>query len=135
MLVTMLYRMEGEPTPKTQHPFSDVSSNSYYEEAVRWAFANHIVTGHTPTLFAPDNPITREQLATILYRYAQYKGKDVSASADISKYTDSVKVHDYAMSAMRWACAAGLVRGTSATTLSPTGNATRAQVAAILHRF
>ena len=135
MLVTTLYRMEGEPEPTAENPFADVASNAYYEKAVRWAFANHIVTGHTATQFSPDGSITREQLATILYRYAQYKGRDTSPSVELTKYSDAAQIHEYALPAMRWACATGLMNGTSSSTLSPLGSATRAQVAALLHRF
>lgn len=135
MLVTTLYRMEGEPEPTAENPFADVASNTYYEKAVRWAFANHIVTGHTATQFSPDGSITREQMATILYRYAQYKGRDTSPSVELTKYSDAAQIHEYALPAMRWACATGLMNGTSSSTLSPLGSATRAQVAALLHRF
>lgn len=135
MLVTTLYRMEGEPEPTAENPFADVASNAYYEKAVRWAFANHIVTGHTATQFSPDGSITREQMATILYRYAQYKGRDTSPSVELTKYSDAAQIHEYALPAMRWACATGLMNGTSSSTLSPLGSATRAQVAALLHRF
>lgn len=135
MLVTTLYRMEGEPEPTAENPFADVVSNAYYEKAVRWAFANHIVTGHTATQFSPDGSITREQMATILYRYAQYKGRDTSPSVELTKYSDAAQIHEYTLPAMRWACATGLMNGTSSSTLSPLGSATRAQVAALLHRF
>ena len=135
MLVTTLYRMEGEPEPTAENPFSDVSQDSYYEKAVRWAFANQIVSGYSSTQFAPDDPITREQLAAILYRYAQHTGRDTSLSMDLTKYSDASHVHDYALPAMRWACATGLMKGTDSSTLSPLSTATRAQVAALLHRF
>ena len=94
-----------------------------------------IVTGYSDELFGPNDTITREQMATILYRYAQYKGYDPTGKADLSKYTDAAQVSSYAEEAVRWANAEGLINGTSATMLSPKSDAIRAQVAAILTRF
>ena len=94
-----------------------------------------IVTGYSDELFGPNDTITREQMATILYRYAQYKGYDTTGKADLSKYTDAAQVSSYAEEAVRWANAEGLINGTSATMLSPKSDAIRAQVAAILTRF
>lgn len=102
-----------------------------------WAAENSIVNGYGNSLFGPDDLITREQMAAILWRYAKYAGYDVSIGEDtnILSYDDALSVSEYAVPAMQWACGDGIINGTSATTLSPQGNATRAQVAAILHRF
>ena len=135
MIVTILYRLENEPTVTGTTAFTDVAADQYYANAVAWAAQNGIVSGTTATTFAPNNAITREQMAAILYRYAQFKGYDVSAKADLSVYTDAASVGAYAVDAMAWANGAGLITGTSATTLTPAGNATRAQVATILMRF
>lgn len=135
MIVTILYRMENEPAVTGTTAFTDVAADQYYANAVAWAAQNGIVAGIDAITFAPDKAITREQMAAILYRYAQFKGYDVSAKADLSIYTDAASVGAYAVDAMAWANGAGLITGTSTTTLSPAGNATRAQVAAILMRF
>lgn len=135
MIVTILYRLENEPTVTGTTAFTDVAADQYYANAVAWAAQNGIVAGIDATTFAPNNAITREQMAAILYRYAQFKGYDVSAKADLSVYTDAASVGAYAVDAMAWANGAGLITGTSATTLTPAGNATRAQVATILMRF
>ena len=134
MIVTMLYRLEDEPSA-TASKFTDVASGSYYADAVAWAAANGVVNGVTDALFAPDTAITREQLAAILYRYAQLKGYDVNKSNDLSVYTDAEQISAYATEAMRWANATGLITGNTSTTLNPKGNATRAEVATILMRF
>ena len=135
MIETILYRLEGEPTVTGKTPFTDVTADQYYANAVAWAVQNGIVAGSDATTFAPNNAITREQMAAILYRYAQFKGYDVSAKADLSTYIDAADVSAYATDAMAWASQTGLITGTSATTLSPAGQATRAQVATILMRF
>ena len=135
MLVTVLYRLEGDPTVTGRSSFTDVRSGAYYEKSVIWAAANGIVTGTDSTSFSPDAKVTREQLAAILYRYAQYKGYDVSLVKGLENYTDSSTVASYAIRPMQWAVANGRINGTSATTLTPTGGATRAQVAVILMRF
>ena len=134
MIVTILYRLEGEPTVGAS-TFSDVASNFYYTDAIAWAAENDIVNGYPDGTFRPGQAITRQEMATILYRYASYKGYDVSASASLSGYTDAAQVGAYAADAMAWANATGLVTGTTVTTLTPTGGATRAQVATILMRF
>ncbi|MCF0122534.1 MAG: S-layer homology domain-containing protein [Ruminiclostridium sp.] len=135
MVVSMLYRLESAPAVSGKCPFSDVMSGGYYEDAITWAAENGIVGGYSDGRFGPDDNITREQMAAILYRYAQYKGYDVSESADISKYTDSGVASVYAVNPLKWANAKGLITGTTATTIAPGGEATRAQAAAILHRF
>lgn len=134
MIVTILYRLEGEPDAAASS-FTDVASNMYYADAINWAAANGIVNGITTTTFGPDNAITREQMAAILYRYAQYKGYDVTASNDLGRYTDASQISAYATAAMQWANAEGLITGNTTTTINPIGNATRAEVATILMRF
>ncbi len=138
MLVTILYRLEGSPNIENEiwgYPFKDVDVNAYYATAVYWARMNGIVAGYSDELFGPNDTITREQMAAILYRYAQYKGCDTTAKADLSKFADAAQVGSYAVEAIRWANAEGLVSGTSDTTLTPGGSATRAQAAVILTRF
>lgn len=134
MIVTILYRMEGSPEAG-KNPFDDVKSGSYYEKAIAWAAENGIVNGYSAESFGPDDTITREQMAAILYRYAAYKGCDMSAAADLSAYTDAGKISQYAVEAMSWANAEGLINGKSATILDPAGNALRCEVATILMRL
>ena len=133
-LVTILYRLAGEPEVSGTSGFTDVEADTWYTDAVVWAAENGIVNGTTDTTFAPGEDITREQLVTILYRYAESKGYDVSASADLSGYPDAGQVQDYAQPAMAWAVAEGIVEGVDGN-LNPAGNATRAQIATILMRF
>ena len=134
MLVTVLYRLEGQPTVSGRSGFSDVKLNSYYEDAVTWAADNGIVNGTGATMFSPNANVTREQMAAILYRYAQYKQYGTTASAGLNGFSDAAKVSAYAKAPLSWAVAEKLVNGSEGRLL-PTGNATRAQVAAILHRF
>lgn len=135
MIVTILYRLEGSPAVTGTSSFVDVPAGQWYTDAVNWAAANQIVKGTSATTFAPNDSITREQMAAILYRYAQYKGYDVTKNADLSGYSDNGQVSAYAKDALAWANAAKLINGVTNTTLAPQGNATRAQVSAILHRF
>ena len=135
MIVTILYRLEGEPAFMNDNVFTDVKSGSWYEKAVVWANSKGIVKGYGNGKFGPNDSITREQLATIMYRYANYKGYDVSKAADLSGFVDSGKIVSYARDAMKWANAAGLINGVGASKLDPKGYATRAQVAAISYRF
>ena len=137
MIATILYRMEGEPAVKNASSFRDVADGMYYTKAIAWAAANGIVNGYADGTFQPDQTISREQMAAILYRYAQYKGCDVSVGEDTSilSYTDAAQVAEYAIPAFQWAVGAGIINGTTASTLSPKGSATRGQVAAILHRY
>ena len=134
MLVTVLYRLDGKPTVSGRSGFSDVQIGSYYEDAVTWAANNGIVNGTSTSTFSPNANVTREQMAAILYRYAQYKKYNTTASSSLNSFSDYASVSGYAVTAMQWAVAEKLVNG-SAGKLMPTGNATRAQVAAILHRF
>ena len=135
MIVTILYRLEGSPAVTGTSAFVDVPAGQWYTDAVNWAAANQIVKGTSATTFAPNDSITREQMAAILYHYAQYKGYDVTKKADLSGYSDNGQVSAYAKDALAWANAAKLINGVTNTTLAPQGNATRAQVSAILHRF
>ena len=125
---------EGEPGVSGTGGCSDVAAGNWYTDAVAWAAADGIVNGTTDTAFAPGDDITRQQLVTVLYRYAESKGYDVSVSADLSGYPDAGQVQDYAQPAMAWAVAEGIVEGMDGN-LNPTGDATRAQIATILMRF
>ena len=135
MIVTVLWRLEGSPYVNYAMSFEDVEPGQWYTEAIRWAQAENIVKGYSEAEFGPDNLITREQLAAIFYRYAEYKGYDVTARADLEAFEDADEIGAWAAENIAWANAVNLVNGTSATTLSPKANATREQVAAILHRF
>ena len=135
MVVTILYRLEGEPTVTGDTPFTDLVAGQYYLDAVAWASTNDIVNGVTSTTFAPNDPITREQMAAILYRYAQYKGMDTTDRGNLGSFADGNTVSPYAVEAMAWANAEGLINGVENNRLNPTGQAPRSQVAAILHRF
>ena len=134
-LVTILYRLEGEPEVSGTSGFTDVEADTWYTDAMAWAAANGIVNGVSETEFAPGKDITREQLATILFRYAEAKGYDVSARADLSAYPDADQIQSYAAESVAWAVAEGLIQGFEDNTLRPAGNATRAQIATILMRF
>lgn len=136
MVVTVLYRLENQPSTSAAS-FTDVASGAYYANAVAWANANGIVSGYGSGKFGPNNKVTREQLAAILYRYAQYKKYDVSVGEDtnILSYNDAQSISSYAIPAIQWACGAGVVTGKSGNKLDPKGNATRAEVAAMLMRF
>ena len=135
MIVTILYRLEGSPAVSGCASFADVTAGQWHSDGVAWASANGIVTGYSNGSFGPDDTITREQMAAILYRYARYKGYDLSAQAALDGYADAAQVSAYAADAMKWAVGSGLITGTSGTTLSPAGSATRAQAAVILARF
>lgn len=134
-VVTVLYRLAGQPAADWANPFWDVPASAWFHDAVTWAWENDITGGVSSTHFGAGNAVTREQLATFLYRYAQDQGYDTSARADLSGYSDAGLVSSYATEALSWANATGLITGTTATTLSPKGSATRAQVATILSRF
>lgn len=135
MIVTILYRLENEPPVSADAAFSDVEAGQYYANAVAWASQNGIVTGYDDGRFGPNDTITREQMAAILYRYADYKEQDVSAAADLSAFTDAGSISGYAVQAFRWAVSEGLITGSADTTLSPAGSALRCEVATILMRF
>lgn len=134
MIVTMLYRMENE-TAAGVSAFTDVAAGQWYSNAVTWAASNGIVEGYGDGRFGPNDTITCEQMAAILYRYAQFKGYDVSDTGDLSRYAHAGQVSNWARIAMGWANAQGLITGNTATTLNPLGSVTRAEVATILMRF
>ena len=133
MVVTMLYRIEGEPTVYTSSSFKDLTQ-SWYKDAVAWAAANGIVNGYSTTSFGPENAITREQLAAILYRYADYKNDSTYSNASLTKFSDYQSVSAYAEEAMKWAVYNGIITGSDGK-LVPGGSATRAQAAAMFHRY
>lgn len=135
MMVTILYRAAGSPVVTDSSGFDDVAAGMWYTDAVNWAAKTGVVTGTSDTAFSPDDPITREQLAAILYRCASYMGTGTSARTDLSAFQDAGTVSGWAADGMNWAVAEGLIHGVDANTLNPGGGATRAQVAAILYRF
>lgn len=134
MLVTILWRMAGQPDAKAS-PFTDVVSGSWYAKAVYWAYDRGLVTGVSETAFAPNEPVTREALVTILYRYASLKQNLPVAGDELSRFADGKQVSAYARNAVNWALQTGLLTGVSKTKLSPKGLATRAQIAVLLERF
>lgn len=135
MLAQVLHNLESNPAAGSSAAFHDGAEEDWYAQAVDWAASEGIVSGYTNVSFGPNDSITREQLAVMLYRYAQTMSYDVSARADLSGYTDAGAISGYAVEAMQWANAAGISNGTSGTTLDPQGSATRAQIAAMLQRF
>lgn len=135
MLVTVIYRAEGEPAVADMSSFTDVSSEAYYAQAVAWASQNGIVKGIDEQTFEPDTPISREQIAAILERYADYAGVTTEESGDLASFIDAAEVSDWAVDNVKWAVGAGLLNGRDDGTLDPLGNASRAEVAAILQRF
>ena len=135
MLVTILWRLEGRPEASKGNNFTDVKNDQYYYDAVSWASDNLIVSGYSDVQFAPNDSMTREQLATVLYRYANYKEYDTSDKADLSTYKDVQHISGYAVDAFKWANANGIITGTSSDMLEPQGAANRAQIASILRRF
>lgn len=135
MLVTVLYRLEGSPAVTKLADFTDVADGTWYTDAVAWGAANGIIDGYGNGKFGPLNPVTREQTATILYRYVSYKGRDVSERSALSGYVDGDAVGDWALEAVEWAVADGLISGTNTNAILPRGYATRAQIAQILARL
>lgn len=135
MLVTVLYRLENPEEKERTHSFTDVADGEWYYEAVGWAAENGIVTGVSETEFAPNNNITREQMAAVIYRYAKAKGYNTEANSDFSGFADVAEISPYAFDAVKWANTAGLINGVSKISISPKSTATRAQAAAILMRF
>ena len=135
MMATILWRMEGSPAPKGKNSFTDVEAGKWYADAITWAAENGIFAGYGKDKFGPDDPITREQLAAIFYRYADYKGYDLTVKGNPDTFKDADKITDYAKTAMQWAVGSGLVKGKSSNLLDPQGTATRAEIAAMLHRF
>ncbi len=141
MLVTILHRMEGKPAPKTQNKFNDVYKALYYYDAIRWATEKGIVHGYDDGSgnFGPDDNVTRQDLAVILRNYAQYKGKNVNVTTDLTKFKDGNLVSDYAKTAMQWAVGTGVINGNDTTsgkkTLTPHANSSRAEVAAMIYNY
>ncbi len=135
MVVTVLYRLEGEPSFTGTNGFADVKKGEWYTDAVIWANDEGIVKGYGSGLFGTEDDLTREQIAAILYRYAQYKGYDIAAATELAAYDDAADISSWANPAMIWAVAEGLITGRTAAMLAPGGSATRAEVAAILTRF
>ena len=135
MMATILWRMEGSPVPKGKNSFTDVEAEKWYADAITWTAENGIFAGYGKDKFGPDDPITREQLAAIFYRYADYKGYDLTVKGNLDKFKDADKITDYAKTAMQWAVGSGLMKGKSGNLLDPQGTATRAEIAAMLHRF
>lgn len=135
MLVTVLYRLDGKPVVTGENTFTDVKAGEWYTDAVKWAKANAIVGGYNDKIFGSNDNVTREQLASILYRYASFKKYDVSKTKELTGFTDANAIQNWALASMKWANAEGIVTGTTTTTFSPAGNASRAQVATMLMRF
>ena len=135
MVVTLLYRMEGEPDAKTKNPFSDVEDGRWYTDAVNWAAENGIILGYPDGRFAPLTDITREQLAAIMMRYAAYKGRDVTVQADLSSFIDANDVSGWAKENVSWAVAVGLIKGRDGSRIAPLENATRAEAAMVFMRL
>lgn len=135
MVVTILYRMAGEPEVKSAMPFTDVKEGQYYAKAVTWAYENGIAMGMTETLFAPNCAATREQIVTFLYRYARLAGLDVSTRGDLAAFPDSSAVSNYAKDTVSWAVGTGLLVGDEAGRLLPKVSGSRVQLAALITRF
>lgn len=134
---TILYRMEGEPDVDISSNFADVPSNIWYTDAVLWANSIGVVNGYSSTgLFGPNDPINREQMAVMMYRYANYCKLDTSARASLNQFKDASYVNSFAREAMQWAVAEGIITGKdNGTKLDPQGNASRAECATIISRF
>ena len=135
MMATILWRMEGSPIPKGKNRFTDVEAGKRYADAITWTAENGIFADYDKDRFKPDDPITREQLAAIFYRYADYKGYDLTVKGNLDKFKDADKITDYAKTAMQWAVGSDLVKGKSGALLDPQDKATRAEIATMLHHF
>ena len=135
MVVTILYRQAGSPFTVATHRFADVPAGQWYTGAVAWAEKNGVIGGYSAGSFGPNDPITREQMAAILYRYARLLGADVTRTDSLDRFDDAASVSDWAKEAMQWAVGSSLINGMTETTLSPRDGATRAQAAALLMRF
>jgi hypothetical protein len=133
--VTVLYRLEGQPDAGSSTPFTDVKSGSWYEKAVAWAYKNDVVKGMSATTFAPNENITREQMVTMLQRYASRVGDCTGSASALNAFSDASQVSGWAKDAMQWAVETGVIKGMSATTLVPKGVVTRAQIAALMNQF
>lgn len=135
MVATTIWRMEGAPKPEGENRFTDVENGKWYTDAITWAYKNGITGGYSDTLFGTNDPVTREQLAAFLYRYAEYKGYDGAITGRLDRFADKDDVSDWAKDAVAWAIGYGLIEGKDNNTLDPQGKATRAEFAAMLHRF
>ena len=135
MMATILWRMEGSLAPKGENSFTDVEAGRWYADAITWTAENGIFAGYSKDKFGPDDPITREQLTAIFYRYADYKGYKLTVTGNLDKFEDADKITDYAKTVMQWAVGNRLIKGKSETLLDPQGTATRAEISAMLHRF
>ena len=135
MMATILWRMEGSLAPKGENSFTDVEAGRWYADAITWTTENGIFAGYSKDKFGPDDPITREQLTAIFYRYADYKGYKLTVTENLDKFEDADKITDYAKMVMQWAVGNGLIKGKAENLLDPQGTATRAEIAAMLHRF
>ena len=135
MMATILWRMEGSLAPKGENSFTDVEAGRWYADAITWTAENGIFAGYSKDKFGPDDPITREQLTAIFYRYADYKGYKLTVTENLDKFEDADKITDYAKMVMQWAVGNGLIKGKSENLLDPQGTATRAEISAMLHRF
>lgn len=137
MMITVLYRAEGEPEVSGKATFEDVNGDAYYAKAVLWGQQNGIIKGYSDAEYAPEQPIAREQIAAVMYRYAKYLGIDVGVgeNTNILSYEDFDKISEYAIPAMQWAVGSGMIKGRSESTLNPQDFAERVEIAAMLHRF
>lgn len=134
-VVQMLWALEGKPVVNYLMQFGDVPAEAWYTEATRWAAAEGIVTGYSPTSFAPNAPVTREQMAVILHGYARYKGMNTAASTSISAYADAAAVSTWAVPGLQWACGAGILSGKAGGYLDPSGITSRVEAAQMLMKF
>lgn len=134
MIIAILWRLEGSPQAEP-NSFTDVSPDAYYADAVSWGVEEGIISGYSKDTFAPNEKVTREQMASILYRYASYHGWDISADQNLDRFTDAEEASGYAEDALCWATSHGIINGMENNRLDPRGNATRAQVASILRSF
>lgn len=135
MMVTILYRMAGSPAVSEGQPFSDVPEGTWYTQAVSWAASQGIVDGVGEGRFSPDTAVTREQMAVLFYRYAAWAKLDVSQTSSLAGFTDCQDIHSWALEAMEWAHAVGLITGRPDNRLAPQGTTTRGEAATILMRF
>ncbi len=135
MVVQILYRLEGEPAVTADNPFEDVDAGHYALKAITWAAENEIVQGYGDNLFGPEDDVTREQLAAILFRYADYADMDVTASGDLTKFPDASQIDSYALEPMKWAVGKGIIQGHDTGLLAPKDGATRAEGSAMLYRL
>lgn len=135
MFAMVLWRVAGSPASSAALPFADVAADAWYADAVRWAYAAGVINGVSTTAFDPESPVTREQMVTMIVRYAEKIGAVTGARDDLSQFSDGMQVSSYALAAVRWAVAVGLLRGMGNGRLEPQGTATRAEVATLLMRF